>query len=99
MTKSTLCAAAITAALSFPSLACTVSPDKYDGILIGASYRTTVWYFGCEGEELARSGAGRYATVAYVWYGEGLAGLLGANITMIFQNGRLISKAQFGMKP
>ena len=47
------------------------------------------------GTELSRSEIGDITTVMYTWQGEGI---LGANMNAMFQNNRLISKAQFGLR-
>ncbi|RWE60638.1 MAG: hypothetical protein E5V24_12620 [Mesorhizobium sp.] len=48
----------------------------------------------CEGEELSSSEFGGYETVMYIWDGNGFGG----NMNAMFQNGAMVSKAQFGLK-
>jgi hypothetical protein len=44
---------------------------------------------------MSQSGSGRYTTIMYMWEGRGG---LGANMNAMFQGGKLIAKAQFGLR-
>jgi len=45
------------------------------------------------GTEMSRSDIAGYTTVMYSWQGPGLG-----NMNAMFQNGRLVTKAQFGLR-
>lgn len=53
---------------------------------------------GCTGEEISSSEMAGFKTVMYAWTAAGLAGSMGGNMNAMFQNDRLINKAQFGLK-
>ena len=74
---------------------CKVSKAKYDRLQTGISYSSAVSILGCQGEEVARSEMAGYTTVMYNWYGSRLTG---ANMNVMFQNNKLVQKAQFGLK-
>ncbi|MBA4121333.1 MAG: hypothetical protein H0X72_02570 [Acidobacteria bacterium] len=57
-------------------------------------YSEAVKILGSRGEVLSESGIGGTKTIMYQWNGEGF----GANMNAMFQNGKLVSKAQFGLK-
>jgi hypothetical protein len=61
----------------------------------GMSYDEVVQVVGRSGVEQSRSSIGGLVTVMYTWQG---AGTPGANMNAMFQGGRLISKAQFGLR-
>jgi hypothetical protein len=66
---------------------------KYNRLKTGMSYSEAVRILGAPGEELSRSEVAGYTTVMYQW-----SGRFGANMNAMFQNGELVSKAQFGLK-
>lgn len=66
---------------------------KYQQIREGMTYREAVEILGAEGTELSSSDVAGHRTVMYMWEGSG-----GANMNAMFQNGRLIQKAQFGLR-
>ena len=63
------------------------------------TYAQVVQILGKEGEELGKLGGnetGGYKIVMYQWDGDG--GGSGAKINAFFENGKLDSKLQFGLK-
>lgn len=69
---------------------------KFNQIQTGMTYAQVVRIIGGEGTEISRveiPGAGR--TVMYAWDGKGT---IGANMSATFQDGRLMSKAQAGLR-
>lgn len=85
----------ILAVLSSPAFAsdCTVTKAQYDALETGMRYRQAVDILGCEGEEMSSSEMGSFKTIMIVWEGSSLGG----NMNAMFQNDRLIQKAQFGL--
>jgi hypothetical protein len=80
--------------------AAAVTKAKYDQVREGMSYREVVHIMGSRGEENASSrmegvpGVMRdLTTKAYSWVNPD-----GSNMTALFQNDKLIVKAQFGLK-
>lgn len=61
----------------------------------GMRYSEVVAILGEAGTEMSRSDLGGITTVMYSWQGEGS---LGANMNAMFQGGKMVSKAQFGLK-
>jgi len=74
--------------------ACGVSMAQYLALKTDMTYTTVVSILGCYGEETSSSEIAGFKSVLYTWRGNGFA----ANMNAIFQNGRLASKAQFGLK-
>jgi hypothetical protein len=81
-------------ALVLPAYSCEVTKDQYALLKSKMSYADAVKVIGCDGEEVSSSEIAGFKTEIYQWTGASL----GANLTAIFQNGRLLSKAQFGLK-
>jgi hypothetical protein len=69
-----------------------VSKAKYDSISEGMSYEQVKGIIGASGEELSRSDLAGIKTVMYQWMNPN-----GSNMNAMFQNGKLIQKAQFGL--
>jgi hypothetical protein len=69
--------------------------ENYTRLMTGMSYAQVVEILGAPGTELSRSSLGGVTTELYQWEG---TGSLGANMNAMFQNDRLISKAQFGLR-
>ena len=68
--------------------------DNYKLIATGMTYKQVVSITGAEGEELSSNELGGISTVMYQWRS---ATAPGANMNAMFQNDRLVSKAQFGL--
>jgi RNA polymerase subunit RPABC4/transcription elongation factor Spt4 len=73
---------------------CTATMSDFSSIKTDMTYRRVASIIGCEGEETTRSEVGDYQLVAYIWPGNSFA----SNMSAVFQNGRLVSKAQIGLK-
>lgn len=75
----------------------TISKAEFDQIKNGMSYEEVTAIIGGPGEVLSETGSEgeQFHTVMYMYEGEGK---LGANANMMFQEGKLISKAQFGLE-
>lgn len=72
-----------------------VNMENYSKIQTGMSYEEVVAILGKQGEEMSSNDIGGYRTIMYKWDGD--TGF-GANMNAMFQNGKLIQKAQFGLK-
>ena len=87
--------AANTAMPNQPNATAGVTKANFDKIKNGMKYDDVVKILGKEGELVSESEVGGFKTVMYSWNGdEGW----GANMNAMFQNGKLISKSQFGLK-
>ena len=80
---------------STPASTAGVTMENYNRLKTGMTYAQVVQILGKEGEELSSNEIGGYKTVMYKWDGD--AGW-GANMNAMFQNGKLNSKSQFGLK-
>ena len=69
--------------------------EKFNKIETGMTYEQVVAIIGEEGTALSESEISNIKTIIYSWYGKGS---IGANANITFQNGKVISKAQFGLK-
>lgn len=69
--------------------------EKFNKIKTGMSYQEVVNIIGEEGTVLSESEIGNIKSTIYSWYGEGS---IGANANVTFQNGKVVSKAQVGLK-
>ena len=72
-----------------------VNMENYSKIQTGMSYEEVVAILGKQGEEMSSNDIAGYRNVMYKWDGD--TGF-GANMNAMFQNGKLIQKAQFGLK-
>lgn len=70
-----------------------VTQAQYDQIVNGMTYEQVRSIIGTGGEELSRSDMAGISTVMYSWTNSN-----GSNMNAMFQNGRLINKAQFGLR-
>lgn len=70
---------------------------KFDEIQNGMTYEEVTKIIGGEGEVLSESGqkGQQFHTIMYQYEG---VGNLGANSNLMFQEGKLVNKAQFGLK-
>ena len=69
-----------------------VTESEYNQIREGMSYSQVCQIIGANGEELSRTDIAGYSTVMYQWINSN-----GSNMNAMFQNGSLVSKAQFGL--
>lgn len=70
----------------------TVTHAKYEQIQEGMTYDEVLAVIGVPGEQLSHSDIAGYETVMYSWKNPN-----GSNMNAMFQNGRLMTKAQFGL--
>jgi Domain of Unknown Function with PDB structure (DUF3862) len=82
-------------AASAQATTCKVGMTQYQSLASGMSYSRVAAILGCEGSEISRVDMGGFRTVMYMWEGQGS---LGANMNIMIQNGKLISRAQFGLQ-
>jgi len=71
-----------------------VTLDQYKSLQLGMSEQKVVEMIGT-GNEISRNEIAGYITSMYEWEGKGS---LGANMNLMFQNGILIQKSQFGLE-
>ncbi|MDR6225131.1 DUF3862 domain-containing protein [Desmospora profundinema] len=71
----------------------TLTMDKYNQIENGMSYDEVVEIIGFEGEENSQNEVAGVKTVMYTWQNSD-----GSNMNAIFQDDKLNSKSQFGLK-
>lgn len=73
-----------------------VTFEAFSRLEHGMSYEQVCKILGCDGHLLFRIGGvgGVPETAMYSWQG---AGIIGANMNATFKDGKLTSKAQFGM--
>lgn len=69
--------------------------EKFNKIETGMTYEEVVGIIGEEGTVMSESEIGKTKTTMYSWNGKGS---IGANANVTFQNNKVISKAQFGLK-
>jgi hypothetical protein len=75
---------------------CVIHLAQFQALKTGMSYAAAMSTLGCEGTEISRvdlPGAPQFATVMYSWKGAAIA-----NANAMFQNDRLINKAQVGLQ-
>lgn len=70
-----------------------VTLAEYEQIREGMTYEQVKTIIGTPGQELSRSDLAGYTTVMYSW-----SNTNGSNMNAMFQNGRLVNKAQFGLR-
>jgi uncharacterized protein DUF3862 len=70
-----------------------VTKAKYDSVQAGMSYDQVRAIMGDPGEEISQSDIAGYTSVMYAWKNSN-----GSNMNALFQNGKLINKAQFGLR-
>lgn len=69
--------------------------EKFNKIQTGMTYEEVIGIIGEEGTVMSENQIGNIKTTMYSWNGKGS---IGANANVTFQNGKVISKAQFGLK-
>jgi hypothetical protein len=67
---------------------------NFSQLKTGMTYAQVVKILGKDGEEMSSNEISGIKTVMYKWDGNGF----GANMNAMFQNGKLMSKAQLGLK-
>jgi len=70
-----------------------ITYEKYCKIKTGMSYNNVVRIIGSPGKEMSRSKIAGIETIMYMWQNGN-----GSNMNAMFQDGKLTSKAQFGLK-
>lgn len=70
-----------------------VTASEFARLVDGMSYTDAVKVIGAPGAELSRSALADTTTVMYSWMNDD-----GSNMNAMFQNGKMISKAQFGLR-
>lgn len=88
--------AALMSVAAAPVLAsdCKVTKAHYDALASGMTYDQAVSVLGCAGEEMSNTDIGGMKTVMLMWSGNSMGG----NMNAMFQDDKLVSKAQFGLK-
>jgi hypothetical protein len=79
---------------SAPSSSTGVTMANFSRLKTGMTYDQVVKILGKDGEEMSSNEISGIKTVMYKWDGDGF----GANMNAMFQNGKLMSKAQLGLK-
>jgi hypothetical protein len=74
---------------------CEVSLTQYKRLETGMTYSIATMILGCEGTEVVSTGSGKFKTEGFMWDG---AGTVGANVQVMFQGGKLMMRAQFGLR-
>lgn len=80
---------------SASALAGDVTKAEYSRVQMGMSYQQVVAILGPPDEALSETEMAGFHTIMYMWEGRGG---FGANMNAMFQNGRLVNKAQFGLR-
>lgn len=70
----------------------TVTRAEYEQLAEGISYARAAEIIGAPGEEISRADIAGSSTVMYAWKNSN-----GSNMNAMFQNGKLITKAQLGL--
>ena len=73
----------------------TITLAEFNNINTGMTYKEAVAVIGCEGTVTSQSEIAGIKITLYTWKG---SGDIGANANASFQNDKLVSKAQFGLK-
>ena len=72
-----------------------ITMDEFNDIENGMSYDKVCDIIGSEGELASETSIAGYETAIYTWKG---AGSVGANANVTFQNDKVCSKAQAGLR-
>ncbi len=70
-----------------------VTMSEYNQIYDGMTYGDVVRIIGSRGEELSRSSTAGYTITMYAWKNKN-----GSNMTAMFENGKLTTKSQIGLR-
>lgn len=94
-----LCAVAILTAVpvfaQVHGTACRASAQSFNALRNGMTYAQVRDIVGCEGVLMSSSEIAGFSTHMVVWDGKGS---IGANMNVMFQNGRVMMKSQFGLR-
>jgi hypothetical protein len=94
-----LCAVAVVTAPQylhrFMALHVAASAESFNALRNGMTYEQARDIIGCEGVLMSSSEIAGFSTHMVVWDGKGS---IGANMNVMFQNGRLMRKSQFGLR-
>lgn len=71
-----------------------ITLDEFNRIESGMSYEDVVNIIGSNGSLSSESSMGNYTIQIYTWYGN----IIGANANVTFQNGKVVGKAQVGLR-
>ena len=78
---------------------CSVSADQFARLQPGMTYRDAISVIGCSGEMLSENEIDNHhfsqSPSMYGWRGRGS---VAANMNVIFQNGRIVMKSQYGLR-
>lgn len=69
-----------------------ITLKQYESLPDGATYAHIFALLGRPGTEISRNSIGGFTTIMYQWTNSD-----GSNMNAMFQNDRLVSKAQFGL--
>ena len=87
-------ATALGSATSQAQSKCSVTLEKYKALKSGMKLPDAISILGCEGTEISSSKMAGITTEMYSWDGSSFA----SNMNAMFQNGKMIGKAQFGLQ-
>jgi hypothetical protein len=73
-----------------------VTMANFNRLRMGMSYAQVTAIIGEPSQEMSRVEVAGTETVMYMWEADGIT--FGGNMNAMFQNGRLVSKAQFGLR-
>lgn len=93
ITPSLGCASPTGTAAQGSIFAPTITMAMYEQVKEGMTYEEVEAIMGSKGEELSRSKNGDFEAVMYSWKNS-----TGSNMVAMFQNGKLTTKSQFGLK-
>jgi hypothetical protein len=71
-----------------------VTMAQYEKVNTGMTYSEVISILGTPNQELSRAEMAGITTVMYMWEGNSIGG----NMNVMFQNGKVVTKAQFGLK-
>lgn len=77
------------------STSCNATASEFNAISIGMSVAQVERVIGCTGVILSESKIADFHTVMLMWSGRGM---MGANMNVMFQNGNVVMKSQFGLQ-
>ena len=80
------------------STSCQASIEAFNCIQDGMTYNEVRRIIGCDGSLLSTSSMAGYTTTMYGWSGKSGFLQAGANMNLMVQNGKVVMKAQFGLK-